>query len=611
MSRLVHWLMAIALLAAPPAAIAQPKAAPLPALTGYRTTATAVAAKVETQPPVTVSQPGYLGVEVESNKAGKLTVADVDAASPAFRAGVKVGDVIRGVAGRAVSTVAGFRDELQTRSPGETVTLDVLRGDKPLPVTVKLAAPSRPLSVDRRTYIGITPGPGPMGGVRVASVTVGSPAETAGLKVGDMILKTDGQEVGDPLQYGDAISARQPGEKLQLTIKRETKEMTLTVTLGEAPTGGGGGGGGRGWDDRLPRTFKKPVYRLGVILINFPDVTLNPKITAQDWETSLFSEDTYVDKSPTGQPVYGSLRDYYLDLSCGALKVEGKVLAPVKVTKKRADYLTTPSKTALLSEAADELVKRDGKDALKGFDGIFFMHAGGRVQTNRGGIYWPHRANFQHQGSRWSYFICPEGGDRMGDISVLCHEFGHMIGLPDLYARPENPGSEGVGVWCAMSNQTGGGLPQHFSAWSKEQLGWIKPVVIDPSVKQKLILSPIEGTTTECFKVPIRPDGSEYLLLENRKKKGFDHALPAEGLLIWRILDGRPFLEESHGILGPEGPRRYLTSVPFPSPSNTAFTPYTTPSSRSQKGGGKAVHITNIRKLSDGRITFHIGYEYY
>ena len=69
----------------------------------------------------------------------------------------------------------------------------------------------------------------------------------------------------------------------------------------------------------------------------------------------------------------------------------------------------------------------------------------------------------------------------MNDISVFCHEFGHMLGLPDLYARPELPGSEGVGVWCAMSNQNGGGRPQHFCAWSKEQLGWVKPTVHRPA----------------------------------------------------------------------------------------------------------------------------------
>src|SRR5439155_7125683 len=142
---------------------------------------------------------------------------------------------------------------------------------------------------------------------------------------------------------------------------------------------------------------------------------------------------------------------------------------------------------------------------------VFFMHAGGRVQTVRGGLYWPHRSSFSHEGKRWPYFICPEGGaGQMANISVICHEFGHMLGLPDLYARPENPGSEGAGVWCAMSNQSPNGRPQHFCAWAKEQLGWLKPAVIDPTVPQKLILSPVENSPKECFKVLVRRDGSQY-----------------------------------------------------------------------------------------------------
>ncbi len=204
----------------------------------------------------------------------------------------------------------------------------------------------------------------------------------------------------------------------------------------------------------------------------------------------------------------------------------------------------------------------------------------------------------------------------MTDISVQCHEFGHMLGLPDLYARPENPGSEGVGVWDAMSNQLPNGLPQHFSAWSKEQMGWIKPVLIDPRKPQKLILSPIEDSPTECYKIPARADGSEYFLLENRQQKGFDKNLPAAGLLIWRVIPGGPrgtqqvFLEEAHGVDGPSGPRVYAGAVPFPSPANHSFTPFTTPSSKIQLGGGLDVNITNIRRLPDGRVVFHVGYEY-
>jgi M6 family metalloprotease-like protein len=131
---------------------------------------------------------------------------------------------------------------------------------------------------------------------------------------------------------------------------------------------------------------------------------------------------------------------------------------------------------------------------LRDFDGVFFIYAGGRFRTNRGGIYWPHRGSVTYDSARTAYFIVPEGGEQMTNISVIAHEFGHMLGLPDLYARPENPGSEGLSLWCAMSNQAGAGRPQHMSAWCKERLGWLKPAVIDPTVPQKLILSPVEGS---------------------------------------------------------------------------------------------------------------------
>jgi M6 family metalloprotease-like protein len=281
------------------------------------------------------------------------------------------------------------------------------------------------------------------------------------------------------------------------------------------------------------------------------------------------------------------------------------------VKKKREEYGTANgNRTELLTEALDKLLARDGKDALKDFDGVFYIYAGGRMTVPRGSLYWPHRASVTHNGKSWPYFICPEGGQRMANISVFCHEFGHMLGLPDLYARPENPGSEGLDIWCAMSNQAGNGRPQHFSAWCKEKLGWVKPAVVDPTVKQKIALGPIESSPKECVKVLARPDGSEYFLLEYRAKKGFDTSLPAEGLLIWRVVGNRPILEEAHGVEGPAGPRVFRDFVPYPNDANRSFTPFTTPSSRSQLGGGLPVWITNIEKRPDGKIGFHIGYEY-
>jgi hypothetical protein len=198
----------------------------------------------------------------------------------------------------------------------------------------------------------------------------------------------------------------------------------------------------------------------------------------------------------------------------------------------------------------------------------------------------------------------------MESISLIAHEFGHMLGLPDLYARPEAPGMEGLGVWCTMSTGHGkDGKPLHFSPWCKEQLGWLTPTVIDPRQKQKLILSPVDTSSRECYKVLIKQDGSEYLLLENRVARGWDRDLPGQGMLIWRVVNGRPVLEESHGVMGPAGPRVFLSAVPYPSRANNAFTPYTTPSSASP-GGGLPVHLSNIQRLPDGRIVFYVGYEF-
>jgi hypothetical protein len=117
------------------------------------------------------------------------------------------------------------------------------------------------------------------------------------------------------------------------------------------------------------------------------------------------------------------------------------------------------------------------------------------------------------------------------------------------------------------------------------------------------------------LKIPLRADGSEYLLLENRKRMGFDADLPADGLLIWRVMPGNRgsqpvFLEESHGIQDSTGPRAFTGAVPFPSPANNSFTPFTTPSSKSQLGGGFDVWITNIKRLYDGRIALQVGYEF-
>jgi M6 family metalloprotease-like protein len=577
-------------------------------LSGYRTVTTAIATTVSKTNSAAGGQSGFLGIHVAPDPKGKLVVGEVAENSPAAKSGAQAGDILLKLDRQTVASADALRDALQRKAPGDFAQLTVQRGRKTIDLLATLTATSRPRKVgEQRAVMGIRTGEVTDLGAPISSVTSGMPADKAGLKAEDVIVKIAGTALAAGQTVSELLAEKSPGDKVDVVVRRKGEErefqVTLTADTNSSTTG------------EEPRVmWKKPGYKLAIIGVEFPDTKHNAAVDMGEWEKAMFSEKTYTKTNATGQTVYGSLRDYYLEQSVGYLKVDGRAFDWLEMGKKRGDYsqaASTTAKTAFLTEALDLLLKRDGTNALKDFDGIAFIYAGDRYpNVNRGSLYWPHRGTVTYKGKRWPYFICAEGGRRMGNISVYCHEFGHMLGFPDLYARPENPGSEGLGNWCAMSNQTPYGRPQHFSAWCKEQLGWLKPAVLDPTVKQKLVLGPVEGSTNECFKILIRPDGSEYLLLENRRKTGFDGSLPDEGLLIWRIVGNRVILEESHGVEGPSGPRVFLTDVPYPSNANDSYTPFTTPSSRSMLGGGLPVHITNIHQHPDGRVSFHLGYEY-
>ena len=587
------------------------QSAPPSDLGEYRTTQNAITARARSASPTVEGQTGYLGVSAEPDPSGRLVISEIGPDSPAARAGLQKADRLLAADGKPVGSAEELRAFVQAKSPGDALMISIERDGAKRDITARLESASRPLQLGERAILGLRMGnASDTPGIEVASVTKDKPAALADIRAGDRIMKVDGTELGEARSLADALLEKRPGDTVKLTVRRKSKELEKSATLiaddsdsALAPE-----------ERRVLTTWKKPAFRLAVLCVEFADLKHNPRVPREEWERAYFSRDTYHQTNATGQPVYGSMADYYQEVSCGKLCVEGRVFDWVPAGKKRLEYnLPTRSKakTEFLTEIVRAVVAREGKEALKDFDGLAFVYAGARLpEALRSSILWPHRARVTIDGKSWSYVIVAEGGERMSNISTMCHEFGHVLGLPDLYARPENPGSEGAGVWTVMSNQLRNGRPQHFCAWCKEQLGWLAPVVIDPTVKQKLILGPVEGSDHECYKVLLRPDGSEYLLLENRRKKNFDAGLPAEGLLIWRVVANRPILEEAHGIEGPAGPRVFLNSVPWPSKNNHAFTPLTTPSSRSQLGGGLPVNLTNIRELADGRIIFQIGYEY-
>ena len=146
-------------------------------------------------------------------------------------------------------------------------------------------------------------------------------------------------------------------------------------------------------------------------------------------------------------------------------------------------------------------------------------------------------------------------------MGTFAHEFGHDLGLPDLYDADYS--SDGIGDWGLMSGGSwlgspAGTCPAHPTAWSKMKLGWIDPTVVTEQLDDAPI-SQVEINPT-AYLLPYSyssPEPLEYFLVENREKTGYDTYLPGSGILVWHV-DESVFdnddethrlvdLEEAHG----------------------------------------------------------------
>ncbi len=134
-------------------------------------------------------------------------------------------------------------------------------------------------------------------------------------------------------------------------------------------------------------------------------------------------------------------------------------------------------------------------------------------------------------------------------MGVFAHEYGHALGLPDLYDTNYEPdGSSGLGSWGMMAggswngNLRGGDTPSHFSAYCKLALGFVQAVNLvfndpqDPSPKS-ILQAEIPQVESEPVIYRLVNDDywGEYWLVENRQKVGFDASLPGHGLCIYHI----------------------------------------------------------------------------
>ena len=128
---------------------------------------------------------------------------------------------------------------------------------------------------------------------------------------------------------------------------------------------------------------------------------------------------------------------------------------------------------------------------------------------------------------------------------MYAHEFGHILGLPDLYDRDDSNGdSEGIGHWCLMASGSwqgwGGDTPAHMSSWCKSEMGWLEPVVLS-SDEISLNIPQVESSP---YAVKIWEDDyfwSRYFLVENRQPVGFDSDLEGPGLIIYHVDENRRY----------------------------------------------------------------------
>jgi putative serine protease PepD len=89
----------------------------------------------------------------------------------------------------------------------------------------------------QHAYLGVTVGDSASGaGAAIESVKSGTPADSAGLKAGDVVTKIDGVAADNADDLTAKISAHQPGDKVTLTVTRDGATKTIDVTLGTRPS---------------------------------------------------------------------------------------------------------------------------------------------------------------------------------------------------------------------------------------------------------------------------------------------------------------------------------------------------------------------------------------
>jgi immune inhibitor A len=396
-------------------------------------------------------------------------------------------------------------------------------------------------------------------------------------------------------------------------------------------------------------------WNLPVLMVSFTD-------QPPQYDPSLFRSLVF---DTLGVNPDGSMAEYYREVSRGALQLRGDVYGwyalPYEKNYYAADSygvrrLGAPRNSAglvhhLVAAADDDVdFSQYDRDADGEVDLVFVVHTGLGAEATQGdrtnlwsitaslSSGWnnvvPYVTNDLRPGSTTQYVrvnrfsIVPELSSvdvgQMAEIGTYCHEFGHGLGWPDLYdASTLGGGSNlGPGNWCLMSTGAFGGdsrtpeRPTRPCAWSLMDAGWAST---DNLVESEVVSFPPVDETGFIYRLWWQGEASsEYFLIENRQRQGYDQDLPAEGLLVYRVEEdviasqrtanrvNSGFvpglkLEEADGLYHMMASiNRGDAGDPFPGSSgNTRMADDTTPSMRSYGGRRTNLELTEIRAVGD------------
>jgi M6 family metalloprotease-like protein len=274
---------------------------------------------------------------------------------------------------------------------------------------------------------------------------------------------------------------------------------------------------------------------------------------------AYFSDVNYtVSISQLKQSFFTGLQNYYGEISYGKISIQGDAYGWYKLPYPQSHY----GKDCLNIDDADctgqdgswqiaqDVVSQAEKDVnFANYNYFVFIHSGDGQEssgikdqvwsvTYMGGVSVETNAK-----TLFEFSIVPEleaGG--AVSLGVWCHEFGHLLNLPDLFDT--NTGKSILGPWSTMDEGTwngnpAGSSPAHLISWGKIGLGFISGPMLataNPGVTSTFTIDPTEVVSNNIHAVEI-PLGtslnpSQYYLIEVRAAIGFDSALPAFGVLI-------------------------------------------------------------------------------